>query len=66
MNNQSTFHVSVGEYITGMTLRDYFAAKAMDQVTFRRQTYANETRISDEDADFCYEIADAMIKASKK
>ncbi|MDR2241832.1 MAG: hypothetical protein LBE28_03595 [Providencia alcalifaciens] len=54
---------------TGMTLRDYFAAKCM-QGDFAAQDaemgyYTNDT--SDEflvkRAEFCYRMADAMLKA---
>ena len=41
----------------GMTLRDYFAAKAMREVNWEdRKFCANE----------CYEIADAMLEARAK
>lgn len=42
--------------IKGMTLRDYFAAKAMQKVTF-------ESGKDEENAKDCYAIADAMLKA---
>ena len=52
----------------GMDLRDYFAAKAMQMVTF-----AGHPRIKEpdqgwmlRDAKICYEIADAMIKAREQ
>jgi vacuolar-type H+-ATPase catalytic subunit A/Vma1 len=46
---------------TGMTLRDYFAAKAM-------QGLLTSTRISKPDwiANDSYEMADAMLKAREK
>lgn len=50
-------------YITeGMTLRDYFAAKAM------QGSLASDDDInySDKFAEWCYEIADAMIKAREQ
>jgi hypothetical protein len=46
-----------------LTLRDYFAAKAMSLTDFHRYTYANGTRISQDEAKWCYEVADAMMKA---
>ena len=48
----------------GMTLRDYFAAKAMPTVidTFAFGN-ADPTRYASGIADGCYEIADAMLKA---
>ena len=53
------------EEFNGMNLRDYFAAKAMNRVTF-----AGHPRIKEpeegwmlRDAKICYEIADALMKA---
>ena len=43
----------------GMDLRDYFAAQAMQQITWKK----GEEK---EDAEDCYVIADAMIKAREK
>ena len=59
--NESAFPWSVddGEKIVGnkgMTLRDYFAAKAMDGVFPLCQT-------SESAAKECYKIADAMMEA---
>ena len=42
----------------GMTLRDYFAAKAM-------QFFVNEDMPNNEIAEFCYQLADAMLEARK-
>ena len=65
MNNQPAFPVSfkwdkeLGQY-NGMTLRDYFAAKAMQGM------YANgsfPTGIMLDTAKEAYEMADAMLKA---
>ena len=46
----------------GMTLRDYFAAKAMAAII------AHDTRAisADEDAEICYQIADAMLRARQE
>lgn len=66
MNDQPAFpamHYDLAPNEHGMTLRDYFAAKAMDQIEFHFETYANGTRISEIQANFCYAIADAMLKA---
>ena len=38
----------------GMTLRDYFAAKAMQEMKWHDEDHA---------AQACYEIADAMLRA---
>ena len=43
----------------GMELRDYFAAKAMQKITWKKGEEA-------EDAEDCYVIADAMIKAREQ
>ena len=43
---------------TGMTLRDYFAARAMQDFMTSRDTLEYE-----DIAQFSYELADAMIKA---
>ena len=52
----STFHNGWGEPEKGMTLRDYFAAKAMEQVD-----WSNTGVITG--AETCFELADAMLKA---
>ena len=44
---------------TGMTLRDYFAAKAMQGILSNLNGFAEAERISKR----AYEIADAMMKA---
>ena len=46
---------------TGMTLRDYFAAKAMLARGFTVRPYDT----TDETAKDCYRMADAMMKARK-
>ena len=43
----------------GMELRDYFAVKAMQKITWKKGEEA-------EDAEDCYVIADAMIKAREQ
>lgn len=48
----------------GMTLRDYFAAKAIDAVGYNK-TLPYKDRIEDV-AKKCYEIADAMLKERMK
>ncbi len=58
------------ESFVGMTLRDYFAAKAMSAVITNRleeartsgNTYKNPT-LSEIIAEDCYIVADAMLKA---
>jgi len=50
----------VGDFITGghagMSLRDYFAGQTLQRVYL-------DTRNPDLTASFCYEMADAMLKA---
>jgi len=47
-------------YETGMTLRDYFAAKAMQGMLSENSGIRYPT---DELVDFAYKVADAMMKA---
>jgi hypothetical protein len=49
---------------TGMTLRDYFAAKAM-QVEMSGNAITN-SKWRDEVAQLCYQMADAMLKAREQ
>lgn len=60
MNNQHAFPTSQIADSNGMTLRDYFAAKAMQSYMINEvwnpDTYKNA-------ADKCYRMADAMLKA---
>ena len=44
----------------GMTLRDYFAAKAMAQLMFSSPVVQDDARTT---ASWAYEYADAMLKA---
>jgi hypothetical protein len=60
MNNPQAFPISGSQYqhISGMTLRDYFAAKAMQGMMVDvEQPRCNYI------ADIAYEMADAMMKA---
>jgi len=52
-----------GEPEKGMTLRDYFAAKAMQAVITGYATQNKVDSYSDYWAGFAYEMADAMLKA---
>ncbi|CAB4125686.1 hypothetical protein UFOVP54_201 [uncultured Caudovirales phage] len=57
------------KYETGMTLRDYFAAKAMNGICADGHTFwDNSTLQGDplEIARLSYEIADAMLKQREK
>ena len=50
-------HGRIYTYQTGMTLRDYFAAKAMQAIIGNRYTGVASA------AEDAYEVADAMLKA---
>ena len=54
-------HGCNGEY--GMTLRDYFAAKAMAALVV---VYTDDKAIVDEYSQRAYAIADAMLKARQE
>lgn len=61
MNNEPAFpHSRLGSDADGMTLRDYFAAKAMQALITRIAMSGGEQ------ARKAYEIADAMMKARKQ
>lgn len=47
--------------LTGMTLRDYFAAKAMQAILSKDPDYHTKYKFFDL-ADFSYQCADAMLK----
>ena len=47
----------------GMTLRDYFAAKAMEAVIANAMCSEKGTVFYDEVSSISYEMADAMLKA---
>jgi hypothetical protein len=63
MNNPPAFPLhnhgaqTLGLHITGMTLRDYFAAKALVHI------YTQDETSPDKVAEWAYSIADAMLKA---
>jgi hypothetical protein len=48
------------KYNMGMTLRDYFAAKAMAQLMLSSPVVQDDARTT---ASWAYEYADAMLKA---
>jgi len=50
----------------GMTLRDYFAAKAMQAVITGYATQNKVDSYSDYWAGFAYEMADAMLRAREE
>ena len=53
----STFHNGWGEPEKGKTLRDYFAAKAMQAMTHRGEANVQMVAVQ------AYALADAMMKA---
>ena len=55
------FPIDWGDYSKGMTLRDYFAAKALQGFISRGDKYDSEF-----DAARAYAFADAMLKARKE
>jgi hypothetical protein len=71
MKHESAFPISGSQYqhTEGMTLRDYFAAKAMQAVyakhwdMFMDETYDHPDEVVNGTASDAYEIADAMLKA---
>ena len=56
--------------VMGMDLRDYFAAKAMSMIPYTSPLNEyNEKHFQDymiKASNFCYQIADEMMKASEK
>lgn len=52
------------EWEDGMTLRDYFAAAALMGFMDNKNKPTNFN--PDDDADYCYKLADAMLKAREK
>ena len=62
LKEQAAFPVVVDGYIQdGMTLRDYFAAKALQGLLANSET--NRSWSVNENANYSYQQADAMIKA---
>ena len=54
------------KYVEGMTLRDYFAAKAMEGILASNTEHEHEdAHIFDAIAEASYKQADAMLKARK-
>jgi hypothetical protein len=68
MNNPPAFPLhnhgvqTLGMHIAGMTLRDYFAAKAMQGLLSATLT-PNTVWSQDEAAETAYNVADSMLKA---
>ena len=62
-NDVITIVTNNGNHPEGMSLRDFFAAKAMSEMKWR-EFYDDENL--DIPAKACYEIADAMLKAREE
>ena len=65
-DNNQAFPVENSHYVTtkaGMTLRDYFAAKAMQSYLTHEQ---GANQIVDVVAGWAYEMADAMLEVRSK
>lgn len=60
-------HFDLTEHEHGMSLRDYFAAKAITMFEWSLTTQPNGKNIMDSfAAEQCYMVADAMLKAREK
>jgi hypothetical protein len=68
MNNPPAFPTGTGvtPYNPGMTLRDYFAAKALQGYISARGWHPDFTRAADAVAVASYQYADAMMKAREQ
>lgn len=66
----STFHNGWGEPEKGMTLRDYFAAKALQGLLAANPETTNKlivaTKGSGSVSELAYVVADAMLKAREQ
>lgn len=66
MKNEPAFpHSRLGSDADGMTLRDYFAAKALMGMMASRNPN-NPRFYPDDDAAYVYAVADAMLKARQE
>jgi hypothetical protein len=65
MNNPQAFPISGSQYqhISVMTLRDYFAAKAMQSLITASVTEPGCVGPADNISEYAYQFADAMLKA---
>ena len=68
-----SFDINSGAVRTGMTLRDYFAAKAMQGILPQYQNVFDDETGGDDDPSFpellakdAYTMADAMLKAREQ
>jgi hypothetical protein len=66
-NNQPAFPTTINrEIVRGMTLRDYFAAKALPVIYTESINVDESYATFDEIAEDAYRLADAMLKAKDK
>lgn len=71
IKNEPAFPTQHGMLLQGMTLRDYFAAKAMkiimpsvlEEIRKHKISGANVDKLKKVSADACYGMADAMLEA---
>lgn len=64
MPNESAFPINQNDETTGMSLRDYFAAKAIRVCEwYDSEEYTDSRALNKGSAKKCYAIADAMLKA---
>ena len=69
MNNPHAFpamHIDLADNEHGMTLRDYFAAKAMQKQSWEFDRIEDKYPMLNDTARYCYSIADAMMKAREQ
>ena len=66
MNEDTTWLAKHGGYAKDMTLRDYFAAKAMQGLTLRLASKEGLIVFDDAVAESAYAMADEMLKAREK
>ena len=62
--NQYANGISPSGFDTGMTLRDYFAAKALDVGIHQIKDFYGIDKVAL--GNWCYEMADAMLKAREQ
>ena len=58
--------VSAGDSEKGMSLRDYFAAKALSTIQLQEGLYQDFSQACEYGAKYAYQIADAMLKEREK
>jgi len=56
----------VGQPYSGMTLRDYFAAAAIQGMLSERSAFTEQARAAEKMEDMAYYVADAMLAEREK